>query len=203
MFFSLLLPGGISGDGYVAIHLNKKFKFPTLRAVRVLLITRANGLLFLNIFLFTSLLFSDFVPHLPREEKLVYGLFLLQFPVYYFVAKRITKEKLSGFLQGSFFSFLAQSSYTISAIMIFHAIGVDDNLADYLVLFLAASVASIIPLTPGGVGIRELIFFQGAKMVGIDAEQAIACSLIYFGVYVAASLIGLVFYLALNKIRHE
>jgi hypothetical protein len=203
MFFSLLLPGGISGDGYVAVHLNKKFGFPALKAIRILLITRANGLLFLNIFLFFAVLASDFIPHLPRGEKLVYGLFLLQFPVYYYVAKRITKEKLDGFLKGGIFSFLSQAAYTGSALMIFYALGVEDNMADYLALFLAASVASILPLTPGGVGIRELIFFKGAKMVGIDAEHAIACSLVYFAVYVAASVIGLVFYLALNKIRHE
>ncbi len=203
MFFSLLLPGGISGDGYIALHLSRKFRFRALKAVRVLLITRANGLLFLNIFLFAVVLMSSFIPQLPRGERLVYGLFLLQFPVYYYFNRYLLREKLSGFIGGSPLSFASQAFFLLAAFLVFKSMGVNVFMADYLVLFLAASVASILPLTPGGIGIRELVFFKGAALVGINPELAVASSLVYFFLYVTVSVIGLVFYLRLNKIGHE
>ena len=200
-FFSLLLPGGIGGDGYLALHLNKNFKFPTFRAVRILLLTRANGLLFLNVFFFLAVINSNFVDVIPRHEKLVVGLFILQFPVYFFVTRRILKEKQSGFLLGSAYSLASQFLYVCAALLVFKSLDIHSNYADYLSLFLAASVAAFIPITPGGVGVREIIFLHGAQLIGIDAELAVASALAYFILFVLVSSIGVVFYFLIPKIE--
>ena len=198
MFFNSFLPGGISGDGFIAYHLKKKYGFDYSKSIKILLLNRANGLLFLNLFFFKFLLMSQY--GLYQEVKIaVLLLFVLQFPVYFFICRVFLKENLAMFIKAGCYSIFLQLSAIISALYVFKAMGVKSNQLEYLCQFIASAIASIVPITPGGVGVREYIFFKGSEVINIDAEFAVAASLLYFGVYCVTAMVGIYFFLRLRN----
>jgi uncharacterized membrane protein YbhN (UPF0104 family) len=60
----------------------------------------------------------------------------------------------------------------------------------YLLVFLASSIAAVLPLTVGGLGARELTFFYGAKLFGLNAPVAVSISVLFYVVSAAVSLVG-------------
>ncbi len=201
LFFNTVLPGGIGGDGYITLHLRHKYGFPALKIIRILLSTRANGLFFLNLFFFAFVWYSDFAAVLPHVKLAVAVLFVLQMPVYFIAARLILKEKFSTFLKAGLLSLTSQIFSIATAYYAFKACGVADGYLDYLALYMAAAIVAVLPITPGGVGLRELILFKGSEMVGLDTHLAVAGSLTYFAVYFATSLTGLALYLLSNKLK--
>ena len=195
MFFNLFLPGGIGGDSYLAIKINRGKNLPLLEAIRLLLLARANGLFFLNIIFFALIWFSKFRFIFDKEQMVLVGLMILQIPVYYLVAGRFLKEGFQTFLAAGKFSLISQVLMVGAAICIFRGLGLSSNFVDYACLFVAASIASVIPITPAGVGVREFVFFEGAKLTGLNPEFGVANSLLFFGIYFLTALIGLLFYL--------
>ena len=87
----------------------------------------------------------------------------------------------------------------ISAVFVFMALGLNANYIEYICQFIAASIVGIIPITPGGVGLREFVFAEGSKLISLDAEFAVAASLVYFALYLLISLAGLYFFLKLKS----
>ena len=65
-------------------------------------------------------------------------------------------------------------------------------LIPFLLLFLASSIAAVIPFTIGGMGARELVFMSGATLLGVSGEQAVAVSLLFFLLTAVSSLCGAV-----------
>ncbi|RYY21444.1 MAG: UPF0104 family protein, partial [Cytophagaceae bacterium] len=60
----------------------------------------------------------------------------------------------------------------------------------YLLVFLASSVAAVLPLTVGGLGARELTFLYGAKLFGLDPAVAVSVSVLFYVITAAVSLGG-------------
>jgi uncharacterized membrane protein YbhN (UPF0104 family) len=69
--------------------------------------------------------------------------------------------------------------------------GIAENYLAYLLVFLASSVATIIPITIGGLGLRELVFLYGARYLGLDADISVAVSLLFFLITLVSSLPGI------------
>ena len=58
----------------------------------------------------------------------------------------------------SLMSFLVQISQLISVFFILKALGVDELLFRYLFIFLISSIVAMLPISIGGMGLRELTF---------------------------------------------
>ena len=203
MFFNTVLPGGIGGDAYIIVHLRHKFGFPALKIVRIILATRANGLFFLNLFFFTFAFLGHFDQAIPYLHWIIIGLFILQMPVYSLGARYIFAEDFNSFIKAGVLSAVSQIFSILTAYFAFRAVGINDHFIDYLTLYLAAAIVAVIPVTPGGVGLRELIFLKGSQLLGLDPRLAVAGSLIYFATYFVTSLSGLALYLFANKLGLE
>jgi hypothetical protein len=65
------------------------------------------------------------------------------------------------------------------------------TLADALRVVPAIILVTFVPLTPAGVGQRELSFVTFYGLVGVGAAEALAGSLLHFGTLVVVSLLGL------------
>lgn len=194
MFFNTMLPGGVSGDGYIAYHLKKRHKRDYKSSIRLLLLNRANGLFFLNLIFYGCIMASDYW-NLPYVPALVATLFILQMPVYFFIARKWLGEDWALFFKTAPYSIALQSFTVLTAVFVFMALGVGGHLMEYICQFSAASIAAIVPVTPGGMGIREFVFYKGSKLISADAEFAVASSLVYFTLYMLMSQIGIYFLL--------
>lgn len=99
-------------------------------------------------------------------------------------------------LLGATFYSLANIFFLTLAVYFFGlSLGIEASLMPYLTFFPAITVYTAVPVTPGGIGIREGLFAAMFAAAGVAAYRAIPLSmLVYFG-GVACSLFGGVIFL--------
>lgn len=195
MFYNLFLPGAIGGDAYKVYILRDGDKASIKSLTWATLADRLSGLCLLVImgggFYFMS--------HFPvADEKLISAVVLLAvlfcLPVFYFVFKLfLNKKVVDNFLSTSGYSFWVQLGQVASAMCLLYALKIDANYMDYLTLFMLSSVAAVIPLTIGGVGMRELVFLYGTQFLLIEEASAVAFAILFFFSMAISSLFGVIF----------
>ena len=78
-------------------------------------------------------------------------------------------------------------------LLISSRIGISIGLEEWLWVFAIVSVAVLMPLTIGGIGIREGAFVVALGFLGVPAESALAISITMFGLQAIAASIGFIF----------
>jgi uncharacterized membrane protein YbhN (UPF0104 family) len=87
--------------------------------------------------------------------------------------------------------FVYQMSLILAALMAARALGIDDlGFTALMAFFPAVLIAQVLPISIGGLGVREfaLVFFLGA--VGVSKEEALALGLLFYVLTLLASLTG-------------
>jgi glycosyltransferase 2 family protein len=196
MMFNIVLPGGISGDGYKIYYLNKLTTFSKLTALRIMFYERVSGFYVLTLFGLLLLPFTDFWKLIPYGFELSILVLTLVTPCYFLGAHYIIKDKFKTALIASFYSFGVQTLQVISAALLVYAIfpSAEINVyIDYIFLFIVGSILAIIPISIGGAGLRELSMLYGLQLInnGTTIEMGIAFASISFALYVATALTGL------------
>jgi uncharacterized membrane protein YbhN (UPF0104 family) len=74
------------------------------------------------------------------------------------------------------------------------ALGVSDSVMEYLLVFLISSIVAVLPITIGGIGSRELVFFYGAQWLGLNEGTSIGISMTFFLITAFVSLSGLMYH---------
>jgi glycosyltransferase 2 family protein len=193
MYYNLFLPGGIGGDGYKVYLLNKRYKVSVKKLLQSVLLDRLGGLVSIVFLLLLLFLFIDV------EEEILQGfawdyvsvaLAILVFPAFYLIYLLFFKSFLDSFIGSNLYSLAGQLLQIVSAYFILIAIGVDVNILEYQFVFLLSSIAAVLPLTIGGVGVRELVFIFSHDFIGIDKNTAVAFSLIFFLISALVSFTG-------------
>ncbi|MEI7435882.1 MAG: lysylphosphatidylglycerol synthase transmembrane domain-containing protein [bacterium] len=90
---------------------------------------------------------------------------------------------------------------TLACHAVGQALGLAVSLADYFVLFPLISVIAAVPLTPGGLGVREGLFVGLFQSIFVPAPQALVLSLLVYATGTVWSLIGGVIYTAMPEKR--
>ncbi|AEL26668.1 lysylphosphatidylglycerol synthase transmembrane domain-containing protein [Cyclobacterium marinum] len=194
MFYNLFLPGGIGGDGYKVYLLNKVHKTPVKQLINAALLDRGNGLAVLLWLMFCLMLFLNLPWDFPISMYWLGILGIVFIPIgFYLVMLLFFKQFMGSVPSTTGFSFLNQLLQLCSAYFILISMGVGDQYIPYLFVFLVSSTVSVLPLTIGGVGARELVFVLAHDYVGIDQNVAVAFSLLFFLISMLTSLFGLFF----------
>ncbi|GAX87633.1 conserved hypothetical protein [Lebetimonas natsushimae] len=189
MFYNILLPGGIGGDAYKAYKFQKKFEVGYKKIIKALLIDRFSGLFAIFVIISVLVFFSSFKVFLVYASSLL----LISPFVLYFIHKYLFFEFKKSFFKTFIFSLIIQSLQLITFILILFAFNVKENLIDYGILFLISSIISVIPISIGGVGLRELTFLYAAKYFNINAEAGILSAFLFFIITLISSSIGILF----------
>lgn len=194
MFYNLFLPGGIGGDGYKVYLLNKEFKTPVKKLLQAVLLDRLGGLVAIVFLVFGLFLVVDvtlsFFENSFWNGLLLAGL-LMTFPIFWLTQKFVFLDFLPSFWPGNAWSFAGQFAQLICAWFILMALGVNENILAYQLVFLISSIVAVLPLTIGGVGARELVFVYAHSYAGIEETAAVAFSLLFFLISAVVSLIGI------------
>lgn len=91
-------------------------------------------------------------------------------------------------------SFLNMTLLTMACLCFGASLGVDLRVRDYFTVFPVITVLSSLPLTPGGLGVREGLFVELLNTLGVAAVKALPLSLLtYLGGLVMSLLGGLIF----------
>ncbi|NNK11084.1 MAG: flippase-like domain-containing protein [Flavobacteriaceae bacterium] len=189
MFYNLFLPGGIGGDAYKGYYLKQHFEVKTKRVVAVLLLDRLSGLLLLFV------LACALAMTLEAEEISTFRwLFALCIPLSIFVFRALYAKffsyVLGVFWKTNLLSALVQLAQLGTVLFILGALEIEVATSEYLFIFLISSIVSVIPLTIGGIGSRELVFLYGALWLGLEEERSIGISMLFFLITALVSLAG-------------
>ncbi len=193
MFYNLFLPGGIGGDGYKVYYLKKTHEDGSLKNIFLAaLLDRINGVLAL---LFFAILFFKFTSlnDLMKDQwmNVMYvPALLLFYPVLFLIYKLILKRFLSTFFATNAMSLGVQLFQLVCSYFLLLSLGITTHHIDYLELFLISSVVAVLPITIGGIGVRELVFIYGFNFLPIEKNPAVAFSLLFFIVTAISSLLG-------------
>jgi len=200
MFYNLFLPGGIGGDAFKGYVIQKKYKSGTKRVVSVLLLDRLSGMLLIFIY---SCILAILMPHSVFEGYT--WLFAMAIPtgiiVFWWLNKKLFAYALPVFRKSFGYSVLVQFSQLICILCILKALFVSGQWFEYLFIFLVSSIVSVVPLTVGGIGSREVTFLYGAEWLALDANTSIGISFIFFLITALVSLFGIVYHFKKPKLE--
>lgn len=202
MFYNLFLPGGIGGDGYKVYLLHKQFKTSVKKLLQAALLDRLGGLVAIVFLLFGLFLIVevklDFLETSLWNLLMIVGM-MLTIPGFWLVQKFLFRDFLPSFWSANAWSFAGQIAQLICAWFILMALGINEKILAYQLVFLLSSIVAVLPLTIGGVGARELVFVYAHQYAGIEETAAVAFSLIFFLITAGVSLVGAFVKVELDK----
>lgn len=198
MFYNLFLPGGIGGDGYKIYILRKNHNIRAINVFHAVIWDRLSGIFALAVLACILLLFSSFTEKLPHLSIYAWISIIAIYPLSYLLNRLFYKQFLGNFAITTWESMLIQVTQVISAFCILKAISPAHQATDYLAIFLVSSIATILPITVGGAGAREVTFYYMLDFIDLETSTGIALSLIFFAISALSAFAGI-----LGKTRHE
>lgn len=200
MFYNLFLPGGIGGDAYKGYLINKKYEVKTKRVISVLVLDRLSGMLLL--FLYACILAILINTNFLNGFKWVFVAGIpLSITAFWFVNKHFFNYVLSIFWKSLGYSSLVQISQLIAIVFILKALSIKTAWVAYLFVFLVSSIVSVLPLTIGGIGSRELTFLYGAEWLSLDTDSSVSISFVFFLITALISLMGIYYHFKKPKLE--
>ncbi|MBT8187460.1 MAG: flippase-like domain-containing protein [Croceitalea sp.] len=200
MFYNLFLPGGIGGDAYKGYLIQKKFQVGTKKVVGVLLLDRLSGMLL--IFIYSCILALLLSPKILNPFKgLIIALVPLSVFIFWLVQKHFFKYALKVFWGSFGYSALLQAIQLLALFFVLKALAIQIDEIAYLFIFMISSIVSVIPLTIGGIGSREVTFLYGAKWLNLDPNTAIGISMVFFLITALVSLVGVFYHFKKPKLK--
>lgn len=190
MFYNLFLPGGIGGDAYKGYAIRQKFDVRTRQVVSVLVLDRLSGLLLLFVYACLLALLSEHPLLLPLKPYFFVGI-ILSVLMFWWINKRLFSFVMPVFWPSLMYSALVQIAQLFCAFFILKALYVQGFTLSYLFVFLVSSIVAVLPLTIGGIGSREVVFFYGALWLGLDQETSVGVSMAFFLITALVSFGGL------------
>lgn len=190
MFYNLFLPGSISGDAYKVILLTKKYSIHYKKPTAAVLLDRFSGLLGLGLIL---AVYGFMVLENQVYSSLLAAGALLATVTVYLTIRKWFREFTSSFTPTLLLGIGVQAAQVVCAYLIMASLGIEASLTAYVFLFLASSVVSVLPLTIGGLGIREIVFLEGSHYLGLSRETAVVISILFYLITVFTSAFGLIY----------
>lgn len=187
MFYNLFLPGSIGGDAYKVFLLKRRFNGTYKKLSAAVLLDRFSGLLGLGLIL---AVYSFFVLDKDLYLIVIVAGSLLAVAGLYFIVKRWLRDFLPGFLSTLLLGIVVQALQVACTYLIMTALGIPAHMTEYIFIFLVSSAVSVLPFTIGGLGIREIVFIEGAKYFGLIREVSVAISLLFYLITLITSSVG-------------
>lgn len=187
MFYNLFLPGGIGGDVYKTVVINNMHTNGIKISAGTVLMDRIGGVTALAVL---ALLFIPFTSLYDQYGWVTFAgvpLAIIGFISIILVFMPRLKG-IAGKLLG--WSFLVQIFQVLAVLLILGAFDIENDQPAYLFIFLVSSVAAMLPISVGGIGVRELVFLSISNYLFLDQKVAVAVSLTFYLITVLASLLG-------------
>lgn len=197
LFYNFLLPGGIGGDGYKIYLLKKNYKLPGKKVFWAIMFDRLSGLWAIGL-ITVALIFL--IPQIDIHIGIPLGIFVAGSAVYYFVAYKFFKEYTRYFFEGHLKAVGVQSLQLLT--LVFVMIGQDfhGKFSPYLLSFLISALATIIPISVGGAGIRETVFQQLTKVFPMDKSLAVFLPGSFYIISLLVALLGVYYVLRPSRL---
>jgi len=188
IFYNLLLPGGIGGDGYKIYMLHKTYQLPAKKVFWAIAFDRLSGLWAIGLIIVAL---KIFIPQIQVSIALVLGIFMVATIVYYFVVKIFFKEFTKHFFKGHAKAVLVQTCQVLTILCVLMGQDFHGKFSPYLLSFLLSALAAVVPITFGGAGAREYIFKVLAGVFNMSVGLAVFLSVSFYLISLLVALSGL------------
>jgi len=224
MFFNNFLPTSIGGDVYRAYDVSKKADFPMSSSVSILVVERFTGIIASGVFAIAALFlgftavggksiiipivifvalsvlifFIILNPHMLGLDKLAKRfkfaakiLDKLQNVYKTFLSFKKFKTALSLTM---FYSLTLQFNVILNYWLASKALGIELSLSSFIFIVPVVTIISMLPVSLGGIGVREgsLVFLMVS--LGASSEKAAMASLLLLAMLIVIGIIGGIIY---------
>ena len=196
IFYNFFIPGGVGGDAYKGVLMNKKFQWSLKKIYKLLILDRLIGF---GVILCLIIVFSGFILDLEFISEFNFVLAPL-YALLFFVGKVLVQKIFNNeivYTKAFFISHIIQIFQFGSIILILFSLGVTENYFTFLYIFLISSVLSIFSF--GGIGIREYVFFTLASNTAVGPDIATSVGLIFTFSALISSIPGLYFLIKIKS----
>jgi len=196
IFYNFFIPGGVGGDAYKGVLMNKKFQWSLKKIYKLLILDRLIGF---GVILCLIIVFSGFILDLEFISEFNFVLAPL-YALLFFVGRVLVQKIFNNeivYTKAFFISHIIQIFQFGSIILILFSLGVTENYFTFLYIFLISSVLSIFSF--GGIGIREYVFFTLASNTAVGPDIATSVGLIFTFSALISSIPGLFFLIKMKS----
>ena len=196
IFYNFFIPGGVGGDAYKGVLMNKKFQWNLKKIYKLLILDRLIGF---GVILCLIIVFSGFILDLEFISEFNFVLAPL-YALLFFVGRVLVQKIFNNeivYTKAFFISHIIQIFQFGSIILILFSLGVTENYFTFLYIFLISSVLSIFSF--GGIGIREYVFFTLASNTAVGPDIATSVGLIFTFSALISSIPGLFFLIKMKS----
>ena len=196
IFYNFFIPGGVGGDAYKGVLINKKFQWSLKKIYKLLILDRLIGF---GVIICLILVFSGFILDLKFISEFKFVLAPL-YTLLFFVGKVLVQKIFDNeivYTRSFFISHIIQILQFGSIVLILFSLGVTNNYFTFLYIFLISSVLSIFSF--GGIGIREYVFFTLASNTAVSPDIATSVGLIFTFSALISSIPGLYFLIKIKS----
>ncbi len=225
LFFNNFLPTSIGGDVFRTIDASKKAKIPLSSSASVILVERFSGVVSASVYAVAALFLGFtaignqpvIIPIVIFFVIVVIIALIIIKPSIFGIGKFLKrfgfinkiKEKLSSayntlmsfknhkivLLKVLVYSFLLQFAVILNWYLAARALGIELSLAAFIFIVPVVSTIAMIPISVGGIGLREnsLVFIMVA--MGVVNEKAALCSLLILFMLILIGLVGGIVYI--------
>ncbi|RFZ82091.1 UPF0104 family protein [Mucilaginibacter terrenus] len=198
LFYNFLLPGGIGGDGYKIYLLNKTYKLPAKKVFWAIMFDRLSGLWAIGL-ITVALIFL--IPQIDIHIGIPLGIFVAASAIYYFVAYKFFREYTHYFFEGHLKAIGVQSLQVIAIICILFGQGFTGKFSPYLLSFLISALATIIPISVGGAGIRETVFAQLSHVFPMNMDLAVFLPMAFYLISIIVAVFGVYYVIRPSRLE--
>ena len=196
IFYNFFIPGGVGGDAYKGVLMNKKFQWSLKKIYKLLILDRLIGF---GVIICLIIVFSGFILDLEFISEFNFVLAPL-YALLFFVGRVLVQKIFNNeivYTKAFFISHIIQIFQFGSIILILFSLGVTKNYFTFLYIFLISSVLSIFSF--GGIGIREYVFFTLASNTAVGPDIATSVGLIFTFSALISSVPGLFFLIKIKS----
>ena len=198
IFYNLLLPGGIGGDGYKIYLLHKNYQLPAKRVFWAIAFDRLSGLWAIGLIIVAL---KIFVPQIAVSFAIVGGVFVAGTAIYYVIVKIFFKDFSKHFIKGHAKAVVVQTFQVLTILCVLLGQDFNGKFAPYLLSFLLSALAAVVPVTFGGAGAREYIFKVLAGVFNMNVGLAVFLSVSFYLISLLVALSGLYYVLRPKRLE--
>src|ERR1700712_1797390 len=198
IFYNLLLPGGIGGDGYKIYVLHKTYKLPAKRVFWAIAFDRLSGLWAIGLII---VCLKIFIPQIEIHIAIPLAIFLVGSIIYYIIVKKFFPDFSKHFFKGHAKAVLVQSLQVLTILCVMMGQDFHGKFAPYLLSFLISALAAVVPITFGGAGAREAIFQRLSPIFHMNVGLAVFLSVSFYLTSLVVALSGLYYVLRPSRLE--
>ena len=190
LFYNVFLPGGIGGDGFKVYILRKKFQLPTKRIILALLLDRVSGVWGIGLL---CVILVILIPKIEIPATLPVLALIAGTIIYYFGLLKFFPDYAKAFFSKHIKAAIVQSLQLVTVICILLSQGFSGKFSPYLFSFLVSSLATVIPVSFGGFGLREYVMTHASGVFDMNQSLAVFVTLTFLILSTIAALPGIYF----------